>query len=604
MRLRILVLLAGLALAESRLTAAAPAPLPLDTLVARVRRPGVADTLRVQYLMELCGRLQTSDLPAATTYGERGLALARHIGYRRGEAKSLSNLAATYYYAGDYVTAQQAFEQLLTLGQRLPVSWGRSYIGHAYLGLGNVAQALHNVPRALHQFEQARQAYAGAQPPNLHGQILVLSNIGNAYSLTNKYDQAARSLRQALALIKPGTEPRQLVSVLSSLGNIQLEQHQLDSAHVTLTRGLRQALATNNPVGEASIRMLLAQVALGRGQLPEARSQAVRALQLARDVGDLSYEEESLLTLSEILQAQRRPEAYDTLRRYLSVHDTLTAQDRADAIIEAQTRFDLAGQQARLKITAQQRELDRLRYQRQVLGLAGSLLLLLLLGGTALWYVRRRQARREEALRNRLAADLHDDVGTLLSQISLQSGLLQEGLADPAAQRQHLSQITEASRSAVRQLNDVVWSLDAHNDNLQQLADRLRDYAYEVLEPTGAQVQVEVPEHLPALTLPVLLRRNLYLIYKESLHNILKHAATATHIHIRLQLQGSLLQLSIDDNAPSLVLADGEAARPARRSGHGLRNMQARAEAIGGQLTSAPHADGQGFGVQLRVPMQ
>jgi len=191
-------------------------------------------------------------------------------------------------------------------------------------------------------------------------------------------------------------------------------------------------------------------------------------------------------------------------------------------------------------------------------------------------------------------------VGTLLSQISMQSGILQEGLADAAGQRQQLGQISEASRAAVRQLNDVVWSLDAHNDHLFNLLDRMRDYAYELLPPAGIEVTVTTPPDFPARRLSVLLRRNLYLIYKETLHNVLKHAAQARTVAVVLTLEeGKWLVLQIDDDAfPAMPAAAGHAAR---RSGHGLRNIAQWAEACGG--TAECGRVFSGFRVRVRVPL-
>jgi signal transduction histidine kinase len=191
-------------------------------------------------------------------------------------------------------------------------------------------------------------------------------------------------------------------------------------------------------------------------------------------------------------------------------------------------------------------------------------------------------------------------VGTLLSQISLQSGLLREGLADGAGQRQQLGQISEASRSAVRQLNDVVWSLDAHNDHLPDLLNRMRDYAYDVLGAAGLEVKFVFPAELPGQRLPVLLRRNLYLIYKESLHNAVKHANGATAVTVSLRLDtGSPAQLVLEiiDNGRGAASVLGHV----RRSGHGLRNIQARAQALGG--TASVSGGPAGFRVSVVVPL-
>ena len=149
----------------------------------------------------------------------------------------------------------------------------------------------------------------------------------------------------------------------------------------------------------------------------------------------------------------------------------------------------------------------------------------------------------------------------------------------------------------MRQLNDVVWSVDAHNDHLTHLLDRMRDYAFEVLQPAGVEVRFAPDPDVSADHLPVLVRRNRYLIFKEALHNVIKHAH-ARHVAIALTLQqGRLVLLIEDDGRP--VATGGHV----RASGHGLRNIGARAEAAGGEARCEARAEG-GFRVRVSVPWQ
>jgi signal transduction histidine kinase len=141
-----------------------------------------------------------------------------------------------------------------------------------------------------------------------------------------------------------------------------------------------------------------------------------------------------------------------------------------------------------------------------------------------------------------------------------------------------------------------VWNLDAQNDTVPDLLNRLRDYAHEVLVPTGRDVRfvADASGASPNLAAPV--RRNLYLIYKEALHNILKYAPVTATVTVTLHRQGSLLLLEIVNDGPPLA-----AAPAGRSSGHGLRNMRERALALGGSATATALAGG-GFAVRVQVP--
>ncbi len=226
---------------------------------------------------------------------------------------------------------------------------------------------------------------------------------------------------------------------------------------------------------------------------------------------------------------------------------------------------------------------------------------LTLLGLVVAWQ-QQRTARllREYALRARIAADLHDDVGSLLSQIALQTDLLHEGFMPADQQATQLAEVADSSRMAVRQLNDVVWSLDAHNDTLPGLLARLRDYAHDVLHPTGRPVRFETAGEVPALDLPAEVRRHLYLIYKEALHNILKYAPVGAPVTIHLQHTAGQLTLTVENDGP---VAGPDAAAPGRTSGHGLRNIRERAAILGGSATTEARPEG-GFAVRVRLPVR
>jgi signal transduction histidine kinase len=570
-------------------------PLPtLDSIRARLTRPGLPDKTRVLYLIRACGLLSTTDLVAARRYGEQSVALAHHIGFLRGEASALANLAAMYYYASDYPAAQRTFEAALSASQRAGM---QEQIGHAYLGLGNVAQALHNIPRALRHFEQARQAYAAVDPPSVNGQMLVLNNTANAYNALNQPERAGRAFRRALALARPDTDAHLVVGVLDGLAGFQQGAGHLDSAEATLLRGLSIARQTHDLRGEAGLRGRLSEMMLNRQQPERARLEAERTLAMARQVGDPFVQEDMLRILAAALRAQRQSAAYDTLLSYLALHDTLMAQERTDAIIEAQARFDAAGQRARIRELEQQHLITSLGAERTKLRnrwVFGWVALgVVILTGGFVWSYRRRKARDEAALRARLAADLHDDVGSLLTQLTIQSGLLRENAYTAEQQRARLDRLADTSRRAALQLIDVVWSLDAANDTFTHLLERLREHAHDVLGSAEIGVDFIVDSQVESARFAPEIRQHIYLIFKEALHNIIKHAH-ATRVSIRLAIEGRFLILHIHD--------DGQRAPavPHRPAGRGLSSMQARAQAVKGTVTIG--AEAAGFGVLLRVP--
>lgn len=175
-----------------------------------------------------------------------------------------------------------------------------------------------------------------------------------------------------------------------------------------------------------------------------------------------------------------------------------------------------------------------------------------------------------ERMRVRIASDLHDDVGSSLTEIALQTDFLQTSkLSDEV--KNSLLQIGTQSRKIVSSLDDIVWSIDARNDSMGDLTDRMQDYANNILLSRQIKVHYDFDELDSNTRIPVEMRENLYLIFKEAINNIGKHS-DADRVDIMLKNEHGRFEMRIHDN--------GSGKDGARRSGHGLRNMQMRGERI------------------------
>ncbi len=608
----------------------------VDSLTALLQRASPADTAYINRLNSLALLLRTNEPARSADLFRRALRLAQRLQYALGQANAWFGLGYYYRAQNQYplalahtLRAQRLYQQLRDTSNQARVYYNLARI---YAEQGIYGRSLEASRRGLRLAE-----IAGSQ----RAVLFHLIQMGITATELGERDAAAHYLHRAVAVAVRLPDAIGEGHAYLALGDLAASHRQWLAAQRYYERALRSyqpaynelgllptriktvamiARQGNPAVAEATARPLLryarqvgartdvAQLLLSRAEAGLRRQQpdsaavwAEQSLRISRANGlrRLSAEAADLLARSHAARGQfAQAYRYQTMQEAYA--DTLTGENVRQRIEAQRLGYERRQQQSRLRQLYQQRELERVRQQRQ-LALLVSLGLLLLLGvGGWFWVYRQREQRREMALRNRLAADLHDDVGTLLSQIAMQSSLLQEDLTDAAGQREQLGQIAEASRAAVRQLNDVVWSLDAHNDQLPDLLDRMRDYAYEVLGSAGLEVQFELPAQLPTRALPVLVRRNLYLIYKEALHNALRHAVGATLVKVRVQYgPAGRLSLLIHDNGQG---AEAGAAAPGRRSGHGLRNMAERARVLGGTVRSGPEASGFAVYVELPLP--
>jgi two-component sensor histidine kinase len=202
--------------------------------------------------------------------------------------------------------------------------------------------------------------------------------------------------------------------------------------------------------------------------------------------------------------------------------------------------------------------------------------------GAGLFLVHRARVRRlvaVERMRTHIASDLHDDIGTNLSQIAILGELLKR-----PSEAEHLTasltRIAELSRASVESLSDIVWSIDPEKDQLGNLATRMRRFASDLLASRDIAFTFEV--HGDAdVGLPADVRRHVYLAFKETLNNVVRHAACQT-VGIELRIEHGCLAFTVRD--------DGRGFDDTKPGGHGLSSLRRRATRLGGTLsiTSRP----------------
>ena len=208
--------------------------------------------------------------------------------------------------------------------------------------------------------------------------------------------------------------------------------------------------------------------------------------------------------------------------------------------------------------------------------IAGSIVLVLLII-YLVSTVRIRNLLEIEKLKTKLAADLHDNIGSGLTEISILSELTSRELNNGSANTpQNLKSISETARKLVDNMSDIVWVVNPRRDSLHDLIIRLKDSYNEVLTYLGISLKTTNLDKLANVKLPMEYRQNLYLIFKEGINNSLKHSR-CNNIFLEVNIRSDVLEMILKDNGTGLNGAGKEV-------GNGLRNMEDRANAIGGKL--------------------
>lgn len=198
---------------------------------------------------------------------------------------------------------------------------------------------------------------------------------------------------------------------------------------------------------------------------------------------------------------------------------------------------------------------------------------------------------RYERLRTKISSDLHDDVGSLLTAVALQSELLGMG-AEPSKQSK-FQRLSQLSREAMGRMRDNVWIIDARKDNLESLIGRMMDFLADMNQQDKFTVKFNYDIKNLQKKLPPDIRQNTYLIFKEAVTNAYKHS-NGNVIAVNLNLNGKALQLRIFDN--------GKVDKSKiKKSGLGLMNLSERADRVDGDLNIDY---GEGFKIEFEVNLK
>ena len=479
----------------------------------------------------------------------------------------------------------------------------RRYHTTAQIQLGTLYAQVGDYVMARRYLLDAQQAAAHYDYPDRTNRAL--GELGEICRQQRQWTAVRAYFARSIAISRQIGEVPYALSKQLSLAHLHEDEGQYPAAAAEGLQVLAQAQAANLPLLVPLVQALLARVALRTGQVGAAIAYGRQSLAGSQQARLLAGTEEASAVLAEAYARQRAyAPALAALRQYNAAHDSLTGDNTRRRAALLQFGHERQQQVAQIRLLTQQnrlqaqgRELERVRGQRTLIGLAGLLLLAGGLGGGLFWQYRRRAAQRlttrDAALRQRLAAELHYDVGSLLTQISLQSDLLREAPAAPEATLARLERLSDTSRRAARQMANVVWGLHASAAELPDVLTHMRDHAHEVLMPQELVIDFAVSEDAAALRPGLATCQTLYFIFKEALHNVVKHARGTTLVAIRVRFEAGQLCLSVRDNAPG-------PAPTARPGGHGLASMRHRAAAVGGAIHYV--AEATDFGVVTCLP--
>jgi signal transduction histidine kinase len=199
-----------------------------------------------------------------------------------------------------------------------------------------------------------------------------------------------------------------------------------------------------------------------------------------------------------------------------------------------------------------------------------------------------------ERERTRIAQDMHDEIGSSLTHISILGEVMKKNIGDKNETKRLIDQVSGISGGLVDELNNIIWALNPGNDTLSCFLSYIRRYTSEYLVDTKISAECIFSENIPELPMTSDQRRNLFLVIKEAINNSVKYSG-ATTLQIRISLSEDLLSVTVKDDGTGFDLD------ACLNKGNGLTNMRKRVESLSGSFRVE---SGIGLGTTIAITVQ
>lgn len=448
-----------------------------------------------------------------------------------------------YYYQGINISIKNNYRKLL------PV---------LYQNIGNISLD-HNIDTAKYYLEKGIEL--AKEQNDEHVRALATFNLSEYYSDKKMYNQSKAQMYAALEIFTTLDEVNNVSWVLPQI--VKLELLQINEEKIKLSRSKSDEL-------KALLAKALSLNADGNSYINlESIYNSYKAIaKLNNDYDTVSYYQEKLIALKDtVYKNERIKDAIETSERLKSTEQKLKiAKLEVDNTKSKVFNYTLLGALivsilAAIVIYKNYRKKAKLKSEKMLL-------------------------QQKEQFRNQLASDLHDDVGTMLTGLAMQSEML--SYASTADKQKELMELSQISKDAMEQMREIVWTLDSRKDRYENLFSRIKYLAEQQLNIKNIDHQFKIESADATIELSPEVRQNVYLIFKESIANILKHS-NATFVQITITQTKEKTTLQINDNGTNLQINKSD--------GLGMQNMMARAKKINAMLEKK--ATPTGFSVTL-----
>ncbi len=418
---------------------------------------------------------------------------------------------------------------------------------------------------------------------DIKGLLACYNNVGNAYQRINQYKKAKDLFQKQFEIAEKNNRQRNAELALINVCNIDINLGNTQNLGKDLKRFEDYVQANNlRLIKRDSVLYFTAKSVYSyqTGNFDESLGYMKKWETLLHTINDITDLEALYNSYAEVYIAWHK---YDKANYYYDKADSIKILANKQALMEyseeLKTKYEL--KEKEVKLLKQEQELEKSRNRTIIL--LSALIVVGIVGGFLFWFFRNKQhttiletkLASQNKERQRISREMHDDLGGNLTSLIYSAHILKSQQPD----NQQIAKIANIADDISETINEIVWSLNAHQNKLSNWVFYTKGRLSELLENSDLDFKFEIPENLPERTLSDEQKRNLYLVVKEAVNNTIKHAK-ATTVSIKMNFEQGIA-IQIQDNG----IGFNDSTKTKTGSGNGLSNMKSRMEEIDGKIS-------------------
>lgn len=484
----------------------------------------------------------------ALKYYQDAVQISEQMGDKKRTAKTLKNIGTLYEEQNNLSAALDQYNKAEQIATEIQDS---STIADCANNKGVVYEVQKNYGSALNSYKKALIIYGALKQEDRIS--LTLNNLGIVYKYLGRYKEAIASYSEALTLSQKLEDKFMVGANYSNMANIYMLMHDYKKAIDLNTKSLEIAKEIN------AVNIIIS---------------------VYESMADCYVGLKDYVT------------AYQYQQKFKAISDSTFNIEKASQLNELQTRYETVKKEEEIHSLKEAQQISELTISKrnyQVI-LALAILVLVIIVAYFLMNrqkIRARHLREKEILetehreRLRISKDMHDDLGSGLSKIVIMSELVKTRFTNETELNTQVNKISVTANDLVDKMSHIVWAMNPQNDSLDNLMAYMREFASDFFDDTNIALSIRFPDDETGIRLNQETRRNVFMVVKESLNNILKHAQAST-VDFNLSVLMNQVQITITDNGKGFDTGN------TRRFGNGLLNMKKRMEEINGIYSISP----------------